>query len=582
MKFDYDKLYRLAFWISFLGIIAFVIDFGFSQSPGVQRIINAFYLIVLVIGLSSLVIRNLVRKMKLSSPVRVSDLFILIIILGVLYIHFIAEGVHHLHYILYDDNWIKFAIILIFIREFSELNVHFKRTYLNPAQLFLVSFISMIILGSFLLMLPKATHSGIGFLDALFTSTSAVCVTGLIVVDTGTYFTTFGQSVILFLIQIGGIGILTITSYFSYFFKGGTTYENQLILSDMTSSQKIGEVFSTLKHVIIITFGAEFLAAIAIYFSIAGQTWDSQTEHIFFSAFHAISAFCNAGFSTLSNSIYDEGFRFNYMFQLLLVMTFVIGGLGFPIMVNLKNFIKLKLGILLSSKKKVRIHRPWVLTLNSRITLITTFSLTLIGFIIFYLLEFNNTLADHHSWGKMVSALFNAATPRTAGFNNIDMAQMHHSTILMIILLMWIGASPASTGGGIKTSTFAIATLNVLSLAKGKSDIEVFRRRISPISVKRAFAIIALSFVVIGAGIWFVSIFEGDVPILSIIFECVSAYSTVGLSLGITGGLTGLSKLVIIGIMFIGRVSMLTVMIAIFSKTRPMNYIYPTEEITLN
>ena len=260
-----------------------------------------------------------------------------------------------------------------------------------------------------------------------------------------------------------------------------------------------------------------------------------------------------------------------------------MGGLGFPIIVNVLTYLKYFLINKFSGAlHEVRAYKPWVLHLNSRITLITTFSLTAVGTLFFYFNEYDNTLAAHEGIGKFVTALFGAATPRTAGFNTVDMGALHFSTVMMIFLLMWIGASPASTGGGIKTSTFAIATMNFISLAKGKSKIELFRREIADISIRRAFAIISLSLMVIGTGIIFISAFDRDKTLLSIAFECFSAYSTVGLSVGITNSLSASSKFIIIMIMFIGRVNMLTILIAIFKKVKHKNYRYPTEEITIN
>jgi Trk-type K+ transport system membrane component len=247
--------------------------------------------------------------------------------------------------ILENPLWVVLAVVLSFLREFSEQKLNLNRTYFNPAQIFILSFLTIISIGSILLMLPKATHNGISFVDALFTSTSAVCVTGLVVVDTGTYFTTFGQSIILFLIQIGGLGILTFASYFSYFFKGGSSYENQLTLSEMTNSQKIGDVFSTLKNIIVITAIVELTAATLIFITLDKSLINTFSDRVFFSIFHAISAFCNAGFSTLSNSIYQTGFRFNYNLQLIIIATFVLGGLGFPIVVNIIKFFKHNISI---------------------------------------------------------------------------------------------------------------------------------------------------------------------------------------------------------------------------------------------
>lgn len=577
-----SNLYRLAFFSSLLGIFIFIADFGFDQGDVVQGSINAYYFFVLILGIVASIVRYLSEQRKIPFKVLVFDVGSILFTIGVLIVHFFFWHKESIDHILYNDNWIKFAIILTFIRELSEKRINYKRTIVNPAQLFIMSFMLIILLGALMLMLPNATKGGISFLDALFTSTSAVCVTGLAVVDTGTFFTQFGQTIILVLIQIGGLGILTFASYFSYFFKGGSTYENQLSLGEMTNSQKIGEVFSTLKRILIITFSIEIVGGILIYTSLDERLLGSFMERFFFSLFHSVSAFCNAGFSTLSSGLYDSGYRFNYGLQLTLIALFVLGGLGFPIVVNLLKYFKYLIKTRIIHFGKRYKHKPWVLNLNSRITLITTIALTVIGTIIIFFTEYTNTMSEHGSFGKFVTALFTATTPRTAGFNTVDMGALNFSTVMLIFLLMWVGASPASTGGGIKTSTFAIATMNFFSLARGKTRIEVYRREIADISVRRAFAVISLSLVVIGTGIIFMSYFDHEKSLISIAFECFSAYSTVGLSIGITADLTPYSKFVIIVVMFIGRVSMLSIMIAIFNKVKHKNYRYPTEEITIN
>ncbi len=580
MKMDLKLLYRFAFWISLMGLLAIIGDFGFSQDQFAQNFLDGFYFFVLGIGLISTFYRHIKNRVFLKNKVFIFDTLSVLFTLWVFYLYLFVGTPFETDLLLENPIWIQLAVIFTFIREFSELKINFKRTVLNPAQLFIISFLVIIVIGSFLLILPNATYDGISYMDALFTSTSAVCVTGLAVVDTGMHFTLFGQMIIMILIQVGGLGILTFASYFSYFFKGGTSYENQLVISDMTNSRKLGEVFSTLKYIILITFGIELFAGILIYTSIDSSNFATQSDQLFFSAFHSISAFCNAGFSTLTNSLYETGFRFNYYLQLVIIFTFVLGGLGFPIVVNILKYFKYKFFTFFSSKKSQ--YRPWVLNLNSRITLFTTLSISIVAVVLFYFLEYNNTLVEHSGFGKMVTALFGATTPRTAGFNTIDTAAMTFPTLMMVFLLMWIGASPQSTGGGIKTSTFAIATLNILSLAKGKSRIEIFRREIADISVRRAFAIISLSLVVIGLAIMFISIFDPEKQLLDIAFECFSAYSTVGLSLGITGALSSASKFVIIVVMFVGRISMLSLVIAVFKKVKHKNYRYPKEEITIN
>lgn len=580
MKLDLKLLYKIAFWISLTGLIATISDFGFQQSDFLKKFLQGFYFIVLGVGILSTFTRYRQNKTFIKRKAFVFDVLSVTISLGIFFMYLFIGKPFKADLLLENNIWIKIAVVFTFIREASELKINYKRTVLHPAQLFLMSFIVIILIGSLLLSLPNATIEGISYINALFTSTSAVCVTGLAVVDTGIYFTSFGQTVLLILIQVGGLGILTFASYFSYFFKGGTSYENQFVLSEMNQSRNFGQIFLTLKYIILITFSIELFSGILIYTSLDSNDFVSHSEQIFFSVFHAISAFNNAGFSTLTGNLYETGYKFNYYLQLIVISTFVLGGLGFPIVVNLLKYLKYKVVTLFSPGK--RKYRPWVLNLNSRITLVTTLSISLVAFVLFYILEYNNTLADHKGFGKMVTALFGATTPRTAGFNTIDSSAMTLPTLILIFVLMWIGASPQSTGGGIKTSTFAIAILNIVSLARGKSRIEVFRREIAHVSVRRAFAIISLSLVVIGFGVIFISIFEPEKELVDIAFECVSAYGTVGLSLGITSSLTSASKFVLICVMFIGRVSMLSLVIAVFRKVKHKNYSYPKEEITIN
>lgn len=578
-----SALYRLSFTFSLLAILLIVIDFGFNQVIFSQKIITVFFFIVVFLNFINAIVRYVTEKKPLRFKVILFDIFTLSVI-TVAVLSFFSIGKSTLIFSnFYYKDWIRVGIFLIFIKEVTLIKFSLKNLNVNPAQIFIVSFFATILIGASLLMLPNATYTDISFVDALFTSASAVCVTGLIVVDTATYFTHLGQTFIMILIQIGGLGIITFVTYFSYFFKGGASYKNQLVISDLANVNRLGEVFSLLKKVLFITFLIEFSGALLIFYFTDSAYFQSFYDQCYFSAFHSVSAFCNAGFSTLSNGLYDNGLRFNYIFQSVIILLFVIGGLGFPIVVNLLKYLKsfLKHNFLkalnVNSNKK-----PWVLTLNSRIILITTFSLTVIGSILLYFIEYNNTLIDHHGIGKIVSAIFAATTPRTAGFNTINMLELTPAAVLITIFLMWIGASPGSTGGGIKTSTFAIATLNFISLARGKTRIEIFRREISEITVRRAFAAITLSLITIGFGILLVSVFDQDKTLTSIAFECFSAFSTVGLSIGITSSLTVYSKIVIIFIMFIGRVSLFAILFAFIKKEKYKNYAYPSEEITIN
>lgn len=570
-------IHRTILILHLLALVGLVTDYGFEVIQPLQTSIMTLYISVLVIGIFYTALKYIYHRKEFILGVFIFDLLSVLFVLYCLFKQISAEGLSETTY------WIRLAVILKLIREFTHTKVSYKRSFLNPAQLFIISFVGLIVIGALLLMLPKATYEGISFIDALFTSTSAVCVTGLIVVDTSSYFTPFGQTLIMLLIQAGGLGILTFASYFSYFFKGGSTYENQIALSDMTSSSKIGEVFTTVKRILLITFLVESIGAFLIYINLDNSLISSFSDRVYFSVFHSISAFCNAGFSTLPNGMAEQGLVFNYPLQSIIILLFVFGGLGFPIVINAIRYIKhIIRRYLLWFLEKRDNYRPWILTLSNKINLITTFVLIVLGTVVIYFKEFNNVLSEHSGMGKVVTAMFTATTPRTAGFNSVDFSQLHFSSIIIIILLMWIGASPASTGGGIKTSTFAIATLNFLSLAKGKTKIEIFRREVADISVRRAFAMMSLSLVVIGMAIFMVAHYDNHIPLLDIAFECFSAYSTVGLSLGITGELSAASKFVLVITMFIGRVTMLSILIAVFKKVRQASYSYPTDEILIN
>ncbi|MHB9141881.1 MAG: TrkH family potassium uptake protein [Paludibacter sp.] len=577
---------QLPFIISIIAILSIVFDLGFDHKPVEQKFLQLIYLIALFVGVGSVSFRYFFKKTRPKINVMPFDFLLVLFILVLIFIEleFLIENNFTFLLFLNARIWVYLALILIFIRELASSSFDFRRMTLNPAQLFILSFLFIILVGTGMLLLPRATYTSISVIDALFTSTSAVCVTGLVVVDTGSFFTPFGQMTILMLIQLGGLGIMTFTSYFSYFFKAGSSYENQMLLSAMTNTEKIGEVFSTLKRIIIITFIIEAFGALFVFMSLDTAILSSFTDRLFFSVFHSISGFCNAGFSTLQNSFYEPAYRFNYPLHIIIAFLIILGGIGFPIVFNLLSYIKNNLKNLFynftESHERIRMHR--IINVNTRLVLVTSILLTVGGTLLFYIFEYNHTLAEHGFWGKIVTAFFGSVTTRTAGFNTVDTSALNVPTLMLVLFLMWVGASPGSTGGGIKTSTLAIAVLNFINMAKGKEKIEVYKREIAQKSVNRAFAIITLSILVIFLSIFGVSMFDRDKGLLNISFECVSAFGTVGLSRGITATLSNPGKLIIIITMFIGRVSMLTIFIAVFRKLAQHEYRYPSEEVLIN
>ena len=270
--------------------------------------------------------------------------------------------------------------------------------------------------------------------------------------------------------------------------------------------------------------------------------------------------------------------------HLIISSLIILGGLGFPIVFNLLRFLKIKIVFFLQglNNKQQQQYIPRLININTRIVLITTLILLVGGTLSFYIFEYDKSLSEHSIAGKIITAFFGAVTTRTAGFNTVDTTALSIPTILIFIFLMWVGASPGSTGGGIKTSSLAIALLKIKSIASGKSRLEIHNREISTTTVDKAFALIVLSIFAISIAVLGISFFDSDKSLLSISFECVSAYSTVGLSRGITADLSFASKLILIFTMFLGRVSTLTFLIAIIKKGHPEIYRYPSESILIN
>ena len=476
---------------------------------------------------------------------------------------------------------VNILVVVLFFIETSKFSLTINRLKASPTLVFILSFLILIFIGAILLSLPHATTQGITFVDALFTSTSAVCVTGLIVLDTAKDFTFFGQMTIMILFQIGGLGMMTFTSFFGFFFKGSYSIENQLFIRDYINENNVGEIYSTLLKIVFFTILTEVASALLIFHFTDDSQFASKGDQLFFAAFHAVSAFCNAGFSTLSNGLYEAGFRESYNMHLVLALAIILGGIGFPVVINYYNYLKHV--IVGGTKKLLGIesyrHVPRVTNISTRLSLYTTGVLLIVGFLAFGVFERDSTLVGLSPYGRLVTTIFGAVTPRTAGFNTVDMTMLSVPTILIYLILMWIGASPGSTGGGLKTSTFAVAILNTLSIATGKKRVEVFRRQISNETLRKAFAVIALSFLVIGFGVFLVMLFNPELPLIDVAFEVFSAFSTVGLSLGITSQLGTASKLVIMVCMFMGRVGTLTILIAIVRKAGEQRYKYPEENV---
>lgn len=481
-------------------------------------------------------------------------------------------------------NVLFFSIFIAFM-SISQKITNIRNSGLHAALIFVISFIFLILCGTFLLLLPYSSTKTISIVDACFTITSGVTVTGLGVLNTGQDLTTFGQWVLLIFIQLGGLGVLTFTNLFSLVLKADSSFTNRLMVGEMIKELNNKDTYSTLIKIVGLTLIIEMIGILLVYIF----TYDNPKidNKIFFAIFHAVSAFCNAGFSLFNDQLYDESLRFNYPLHLTIAWLLITGGISYSVMINHNNLLSNKLKIInkwINPDQKVGCVNK--VSINNSLVIKTTFYLLIFGAILFFINERNNVLAEHNWFGKITVSLFNSATPRTAGFNNVVMSDLTMPTFMIILFLMWIGASPGSTGGGIKTTTFAIVCLNLFNQIKGRTKLVYKWREIPLDAINQANAVILLSFIAIGTSTLFLSYFEKNMQLKDLLFEVVSAYSTVGLSMGITPQLTEQSKIVLMITMFLGRVSFLTFLIGLYRQffkehTREVAK-YPEENVFIN
>ncbi len=447
------------------------------------------------------------------------------------------------------------------------IDAHKRRRGLSPAQLIALSFALAIAVGTVLLSLPAAHAPGhsMGFLDLLFTATSAICVTGLIVVDTGTAFSPFGQVILLLLIQIGGLGILTFGTLLALASGRRIGFEQRLSLRTQISALQVGGVVRLIRNILLLTLLLELLGALPLYLRFA---LNQEPHKAAFSAlFHSVSAFNNAGFSLFSDSLMS--FAADPTIIMTVAVLVILGGLGFIVIADVVAHYR-------SSRRKM-------LSLHSKIVLFATAILLLLSTVILLALEWRNpqTLADLPFFDKLLAGFFQAVTPRTAGFNTLDYSDLSTASLLLTMLLMFIGANPGSTAGGIKTVTFFILLGSAWSLSRGRGELTVFGRRIAFELVIRAGVIALIAMMLLGAAVTALSISDADKSLLALAFEAVSAFGTVGLSLGITAEMSATGKIILMLLMYLGRIGPLTFALALVEQQARQNISYPAEEVVI-
>ncbi|MFI4912724.1 MAG: TrkH family potassium uptake protein [Sedimentisphaeraceae bacterium JB056] len=483
-------------------------------------------------------------------------------------------------------------LIIQVVDKLCRFTVRIAATGRNPMRILVISFIVLILGGAGFLMLPTFHNNGhLSVVDACFTTTSAACVTGLIVKDTGSDFTIYGQFVILILIQLGGLGIVIFGAVIAQLFGKAFSLSESVAMQDLLSADTVSRIGRMIGFVFMFTIIAETLGAAGLY-----SMWDTVSgidltagQKIYYSVFHSISAFCNAGFALFGDSF----MKYAYSGEIYWVVCplIVIGGLGFSVLYNISNLIVDKFRILLYKfthpADLMLPQQPKRLRLQSKITLLATGCLIIGGTIGFMVLMKNHPgnagLRYENGFRRFMDAAFMSVTSRTAGFNTVDISQLSGASKLWTIVLMCIGGSPGSTAGGIKTVTLVVLVMAVWTTVLGRGEVEIFKRSIRYVIIGRALTVMVFYIIALLVAIFALCVTErqSDFTMMDIAFEAASAMGTVGLSTGITAALSSAGKVVIIAAMLTGRLGPLTLLASFMFNTKTSKYSYPDEAVVV-
>ena len=446
----------------------------------------------------------------------------------------------------------------------------------SPAQALMFYYAAAILAGALLLATPMAVRGEpLSFLDALFTATSAQCVTGLTVVDTGTRLSLFGQGVLLLLIQVGGLGIMTFSVYLFIYLRVGVSARGRWLINETLMHTPVSSWRELIKGIFVMTVVIEVAGAVLLSFAFIPKLglWPG----LYSAFFHSVSAFCNAGFSLFPDSLVD--FRANPLVNATVMVLIILGGIGFLVIREL-----LQVGLMREREKAKKTR----LSLHTKIVLVTTAFLIVFGAVVIGLLESHGALAGMSALEGFWVALFQSVTARTAGFNSIDMSALRVPTLFLMLLLMFVGASPGSAGGGVKTTSLALFFAIFTSRLKGSPHTSLFRRKIPDEAITKALVLVILAIIIISLALFGLLIVQ-DIGLsheyprefLSYVFEAFSAFGTVGLSIGATSKLNAWGKVIVILLMFVGRVGLLTMAFAIAGRTKRFATRYAEENIMI-
>ncbi len=547
-----------------------------------------FHLIqcVFVINVFYNIIFNLRKTLKEMRPIKcIVDVAIITTLFAILYPLPENPWVPQLATLVYSNKFFLITLFAYSIVAISHGVTHIMGKRTNPSLILSCSFLFCIFVGAFLLMMPKCTYTSINFIDALFVSTSAVCITGLTTIDIPSTFTPLGLAVLAMLIQIGGLGVMTFTSFFALFFSGNTSVYSQLMIKDMIYTKSINSLLPTLLYIFIFTIVIEAIGAMFIWMSIHDVLAMSLHDQIIFSAFHSMSAFCNAGFSNLPGGMSNPALmNSNQLIYIVISIIVFAGSIGFPILVNFRDvffeYVKRAWNWLRGKRngsKAVHIYN-----LNTKVALYTTIIIFFVSIVVFFLLERNNSLAGLNLYDKIAQSIFNSTTPRSSGFISVNPAGFLNVTLIFILFLMWVGGASQSTAGGIKVNTLAAIFINLKAIVLGRDKVTAFNRTIATGSIRRANAVVTISITSFLIFAMILMLLEPKLSAKSLLFETMSALFTVGSSLGITSLLSPTSKILLAIAMFLGRVGIISLLIGVTGNKNGSPVKYPTDNLIIN
>ena len=479
------------------------------------------------------------------------------------------------------------AVLILFFRNFAagvkiytrikKLSAYFERFTANPARNILLSFVFLILAGTLFLMMNFSTvdEKGISFIDAFFTATSAACVNGLIVKSTVGDFTLWGQTILILLMQVGGLGIMLLSFFMVFLFGKRISLQDKMLLSYMLSEDDSSSLRSTVLEIVAATFIFEGIGAVLLFIGFM-PTLGFSLKNVYYSIFHSVSAFCNAGFALYDDSL--ESFRLNPLVLLTIAFLIIFGGIGFAVLKDLRLFFADRI-VSVFRKEKAPYKRS--LSLNTRIVLILTAALLLAGTLLFYFFEHANTMASYGLAEQYLSAFFQSATLRTAGFTSVPFTNFVLPTYLFMCVLMFIGGNSGGTAGGIKVGTLSVLYATTRAFFRGEDKVTLGRFQVSENKIKSSAVIFVAGIIVVCAAVFLLSISEKSARLSRLLFEVVSAITAAGLTAGITTSLSVAGKVVIILLMFFGRLGALTIMAAaVFNKDK-VNINLPQADIAI-